>query len=381
MSDGATSIVRDWVPFADPRADNALLRDELVAAAAALIEGGPYILGPAVARFEAALAAEVGVFGAVGVGCGTDALTVALSAVGVRGGDEVIVPSHTAGACVAAIRVLNAVPVLVEVEAATACLDPGAVEAAIGPKVKAIVAVHLYGHPADLDRLERLADAHGIALVEDCAQAQGATFGGRAVGSIGAAGCFSFYPTKNLGALGDGGAVVSADADCVARARALRVYGWCREAQFSEMTDGRCSRLDELQAALLTVKLPHLSAWNERRRAIAARYREALAGLDDLILPVERPGARHVYHLYVVRSPARDALQAALAERGIRTGRHYPYPAHLQPGLVEGVRIPAPLSVTERLQREILSLPIFPSMTDAQVERVIDAVRDALRHV
>src|SRR5579884_3919311 len=198
MSEFGAASKLDWVPFADPRGDNALLGGALVEAAAAVIAGGPYVLGPAVARFETALAA------AVGVGCGTDALTVAMSAVGVGPEDEVVVPSHTAGACVAAIRMLGAVPVLVDVELETGCIDPAAVEAAIGPRVKAIVAVHLYGHPADLGRLQRLADAHGIALIEDCAQAQGASLGGRPVGGIGAAGCFSFYPTKNLGALGDG---------------------------------------------------------------------------------------------------------------------------------------------------------------------------------
>jgi dTDP-4-amino-4,6-dideoxygalactose transaminase len=240
--------------------------------------------------------------------------------------------------------------------------------------------VHLYGEPAELGTILELARVYGLRLVEDCAQSHGALYRSQLTGSFGDVACFSFYPTKNLGALGDGGAVVSTDPDLVARARALRVYGWTREAQLSELPNGRCSRLDEIQAALLLVKLPHLEAWNERRRAIAAAYRQGLAGLP-LALPVERPGARHVYHLYVVRSPARDALQAALLERGIRTGRHYPYPGHLQPGLAAGARLPAPLTTTERLQREILSLPIFPSMSDAQVERTIAAVRDAVRHV
>jgi dTDP-4-amino-4,6-dideoxygalactose transaminase len=371
--------VTDWVPLADPRADNRSLRSELAAAVASVIEGNNYILGPQVSAFETALATSIGAAGAVGVGTGTDALVLAMLGAGIGAGDEVVAPSHTAGATIAAIRMINAVPVLVDVDAQTFCIDAEAVDAAIGPRVKAIIAVHLYGHPADLPRLNAIADRHNVVLMEDCAQAQGASLDGRPVGTAGQAGCFSFYPTKNLGAIGDGGAVTSDDPEFLARIRAMRTYGW-KKAQYAELPNGRCSRLDEVQAAILSVKLASLKTWNERRGRVAAAYGQAFADLP-LICPTERPGARHAYHLYVVRSAKRDALEVALRARGIRTGRHYPWPAHAQPALVEGARIPAPLSVTDTLQREILSLPMFGAMTDAQVERTIAAVRDAHRVV
>lgn len=374
----APAPAQAMVPLADPRGENALLREALIKAATSVIDSGPYILGPAVAGFERALAPALGGAAAVGVGSGTDALVLAMLAAQVLPGDEVIVPSHTAGPSVAAIRMLNAVPVFADVELETGCLDPASVAACMGPKVKAIIAVHLYGHPAEVAELKRIADAHGATLIEDCAQALGAAVDGRPVGSLGHVACFSFYPTKNLGALGDGGAVASLDPALVARAKALRAYGWATKPQFAELPYGRCSRLDELQAALLAVKLEHLDAWNERRRAVAAAYNEAFADLP-LSLPVERHGTRHVYHLYVVRSERRDALEAALARRGIGTGRHYPYPCHIQPGLADGARQSVPLATTERLQGEILSLPVFASMTDGQVDRVIDAVRAAVR--
>jgi dTDP-4-amino-4,6-dideoxygalactose transaminase len=373
-------LALDPIPMADPRADNALVRDELVAAATAVIERGPYILGPAVSAFESELANSLGVAGTASVGTGTDALVIAMLTLGVRPGDEVIVPSHTAGPSVAAIRIVGAIPVLVDVEVDTSCIDPLAVEQAIGPKVKAIIAVHLYGHPADMARLSAIAARNNIHLIEDCAQAQGATLDGKQVGSIGNMGCFSFYPTKNLGALGDGGAVSSVDPAKIEKAKALRLYGWATKPQFAEISGGRCSRLDEIQAAMLAVKLQSLPAWNDRRRAIGAAYDAAFADLP-IVTPIEKPGARHVYHLYVIRSERRDALEMALGRHGIRTGRHYPFPVHIQPGLASGARIPAPLTVTERLQNEILSLPIFVAMSGSQVERTIAAVRNACQEV
>jgi dTDP-4-amino-4,6-dideoxygalactose transaminase len=365
------------VPFADPAADLTRHRESILAAMRGVIERGSYILGPQVARFEEAMAARLGLEGTVGVASGTDALVLALLAVGVGPGHEVITVSHTAGPTVAAIRIVGANPVLVEVEADTFCLDPAGLEGAVGPLTKAIIAVHLYGHPAPLDDILGFARGQRIALVEDCAQAQEATINGRAVGSIGDAGCFSFYPTKNLGAIGDGGLVAAHDPKLVERLRRLRTYGWTTP-QYAELPNGRASRLDELQAAILAVKLPFLAEDVARRRAIAQAYNQAFAGLA-LVLPVERAGFRHVYHLYVIRCRERDALAQHLKERGIMTARHYPYPVHMQPGLAAGARIPAPLAVTEQIGHEILSLPLYPSMPADHQARVIEGVRSFFR--
>jgi dTDP-4-amino-4,6-dideoxygalactose transaminase len=366
------------LPLCDPGAENRSIRKELLDAIGRVVDGGLYILGPEVRAFEHALARSTDTAGAVGVASGTDALVIALQAAGVTAGDEVIAPSHTAGPTVAAIRMIGAVPVLVDVEADTFCLDPAQAEAAVGPRSKALIAVHLYGHPARMDELNAVAARHDLLVIEDCAQAQGARLGGRFVGGIGHLGCFSFYPTKNLGALGDGGAVTANDANLLARARSLRTYGW-QAPQFATLPFGRCSRLDELQAAILKVKIGRVEAMNSRRRRIAALYREGLSDLA-LQLPTERANCRHVYHLFVVRSERRNALEAWLAHAGIVTGRHYPYPAHAQPGLADGARIVGSLSITEQLSGEILSLPMFSAMTDGQVARTIDAIREFHYH-
>jgi dTDP-4-amino-4,6-dideoxygalactose transaminase len=360
------------VPFADPAADLAPHRDSILAAIRAVVERGSYILGPELARFEEAMAARLGLPGAVGVASGTDALVLALLALGIGAGHEVITVSHTAGPTVAAIQMVGAIPVLVDVEADTFCLDPASLEAAAGPLTRAIIAVHLYGHPAALDDILGFARPRGIAVIEDCAQAQEAAVNGRAVGSLGDAGCFSFYPTKNLGAIGDGGLVAARDPALIERLRRLRTYGWSTP-QYSELPNGRGSRLDELQAAILAIKLPFLDEAIARRRAIARVYDQAFAKLP-LVRPIERPGSRHAYHLYVIRCRERDALAQHLKERGIMTARHYPHPVHLQPGLAAGARIPAPLAVTEQTAREILSLPLYPSMPTAHQTRVIEGV-------
>jgi dTDP-4-amino-4,6-dideoxygalactose transaminase len=281
--------------------------------------------------------------------------------------------SHTAGPTVAAIAALGATPVLVDVEADTFCLDPDRLEAAFGPRTKAVLVVHLYGHPADMERIAVIAQAKNVPVIEDCAQAQEALYRNGLVGSFGVMSCFSFYPTKNLGAIGDGGAVLSRDAALIERLRQLRTYGWTRP-QYAEVAGGRCSRLDEMQAAILNVKLARLTELVERRRALAARYTQALRDLP-LMLPVEHADCRHAYHLYVVRSDRRDALMQALDAAGIGTGLHYPHPVHRQPAFAAVARITKPLAVTERLQGEILSLPLFPSMTGEQQNRVIEAVR------
>jgi dTDP-4-amino-4,6-dideoxygalactose transaminase len=361
------------VPVADPGADLGPLRDQIMAAVGGVLDRGEYILGHFVDEFERELAASLGVGAAVGVASGTDAVALALQALGIGVGDEVVTVSHTAGATVAAIRMTGATPVLVDVDPQTYCLDPEQLEPACGARTTAIVAVHLYGHPADMDRIVAFARSRKIAVVEDCAQAQGATFRGRPVGSIGDIGSFSFYPTKNLGAVGDAGAVATSNTGLAERVRLLRTYGWTKP-QFAAVPGGRSSRLDPLQAAILSIKLRHLTTQVERRRAIAHRYREAFTGLP-LQLPVECAGCRHAYHLYVVRTDRRDAIRDHLARQDVMTGQHYPYPAHVQPGLAEGARIPAPLSVTETIAAEILTLPLYPSLTDDQQARVIAGVR------
>jgi dTDP-4-amino-4,6-dideoxygalactose transaminase len=366
----------DMIPLANPRRDLARHEDELIAVTRRVIHSNSYIGGPEVEKFENRLAVSVGTSAAAGLGSGTDSLIFAMQAAGIGRGDEVIVPSHTAGPSVAAIHALSATPVFVDVEYDTACLDVALVAAAIGARTKAILAVHLYGHPAQLDELARLASAHRVALIEDCAQAQGATFSGKPVGSTGSFGCFSFYPTKNLGALGDGGAVTGSKQG-IDLVRKLRVYGWSTP-QYSELPFGRCSRLDELQAGYLNVRLAGLAQDVNARRRIAEIYRDRMSGLA-IDLPVERPGCRHAYHLFVIKTDRRDAFRNHLSEAGIMTGVHYPFPAHLQPGLSANARIASDLGVTLRLQGRILSLPMFATMSDAEIEKVADGVRSFFR--
>lgn len=366
-------VVRTRIPLADPRADLVALRDRILAAVTGVVDSGSYILGEEVNALEGELADRLGVAGTVGVGCGTEALVLGMLAASIGPGDEVITVSHTAGATAAAILMIGAVPVLVDVCADTFCMDARALDQAIGPRTKALMPVHLYGHPADMAAIGAVAQRRGLTVIEDCAQAQEASIDGRQVGSIGDVGCFSFYPTKTLGALGDGGMVASRERALVERARSLRTYGWTKP-QYSEIRGGVCTRLDELQAAILRVKLAALTSDVDARRRIAARYGQELAGLP-LILPVERKGCRHVYHLYVVRCDRRDQLADHLAGDGISTGIHYRYPVHLQPGLASGARIAGSLQTTEAVAGEILSLPIYPSLSPEAQERVITSVR------
>jgi dTDP-4-amino-4,6-dideoxygalactose transaminase len=268
---------------------------------------------------------------------------------------------------------IGAIPVLIDIEPVNYCLDPAKLERARSPRTKAIIAVHLYGHPADMDRIVEFGRRHGIAIVEDCAQAQEATFRGQPVGSIGEVGCFSFYPTKILGAIGDAGAIATRDTAIAEELRRLRAYGWT-EPQFAALQGGRSSRLDALQAAILSLRLRHVAAEVERRRAIASEYGKALADLP-LHLPQESAGCRHVYHLYIIRTEQREKIRTHLERDGISTGLHYPYPVHAQPGLAAGARIPAPLTVTETVAREILTLPLFPSLSEDQQARVIASLR------
>jgi dTDP-3-amino-3,4,6-trideoxy-alpha-D-glucose transaminase len=358
------------VRLLDLRAAHAELAVELERAAARVIASGSYILGPELERFEAAFARDVDAAHCVGVGCGLDALALALAARGVEPGDEVIVPGHTFIATWLAVTRIGAVPVPVDPTRDGFNIDPDAVAAAIGPRTAAIVPVHLYGEPAALDPLRMLAERHGLALVDDAAQAHGARLQGRPIGSGTDATAWSFYPGKNLGALGDGGAVTTDDARLAERVRRLRNYG--SQEKYEHIEQGANSRLDELQAALLSCKLPLLAGWNERRRALAARYTDGLADLP-LALPVDQY-AEHVFHLYVVRSGERDELRAALERMGIETGIHYPIACHRQRAFAETPPSRAHLPVSERLADEVLSLPMGPHLSDENADRVIEAL-------
>jgi dTDP-4-amino-4,6-dideoxygalactose transaminase len=362
--------VLEPIYFARPSAQYQAHAPAIDAAIRRVLNNPIYIMGEEVRRFEEEFARFVGVEHAVGVANGTDALQLALRAYDIGHGDEVITTAHTAVATVAAIDMTGAVPRFVDISPDSYGLDPGQVARGHGPPPHANQPVHIYGHPVEMGPLVELAERKGLALIEDCAQAHGARWQGRMVGSIGQVGCFSCYPTKNLGAIGDAGVITTSDAKIAERLRLLRQYGW-RHGQVSEIP-GYNSRLDELQAAILRVKLPLLEETNAARRRIAVRYNQAFADLP-LTLPTEAPGAEAVSHLYVLRSPQRDRLKAALADRGIFAGIHYPLPAHKHPAYID--RFPASLPVTERVAGEILSLPMYPELSDDQVERVVEGVR------
>jgi dTDP-4-amino-4,6-dideoxygalactose transaminase len=365
------------VPFVDFRPQLAAVRGELDAALARVLDSGWFVLGPEGEAFERELAQAFGAGEAVGVANGTDALQLSLRALGIGPGDEVITSSISAAFTALAIVQCGARPVFVDVEEATLNLDPGRVAEAIGARTRAIVPVHLYGHPADMGPLLRLADEHDLALLEDACQAHGALHEGRPVGTLRGErgiGALSFYPTKNLGALGDGGAVLVNDPALAARLRALRNGG--QSNRYRHETFGVNSRLDELQAAILRVGLRHLPAWTQRRRALAAFYLSELRGCG-VALPVEQAYAWAVYHLFVVRHEKRDALAKALAERGVGTLIHYPIPLHLQPAFAELGGRAGDCPVAERACAEILSLPLFPGLSDEQAAVVAAAVRDA----
>ncbi len=361
------------IPWASPLAQFQAHDTAIRAAVANVFESGVYVLGPQVEAFEDAFATYCGVTDAVGVGSGTEALVLALKALGIGPGDEVITVSHTALATAAAILAVGATPVLVDIDTATYLLDPAEVEAAVTAKSKAIVAVHLYGLANDMDAILAVARKSGLRVIEDCAQAAGGRFNGRRLGSLGDIGCFSFYPTKNLGAIGDGGMIVTSDRDLAIRIRRLRQYGWDQHRETRE--PGSNSRLDPIQAAILGVKLPFLDQDNERRRNIARFYGNRLSGLA-LTLPAVRNQADHVYHLYVVACDDRDALASHLSRAGVGTGIHYPVPVHLHGGYDKQVVTPKHgLSRTERVAKRILTLPLYPELTDAETETVVTSVR------
>jgi dTDP-4-amino-4,6-dideoxygalactose transaminase len=355
----------------NPHAQYLALREEIDAAIRRVLDSGWYILGEEVAAFEAEFAAYLGIEHAVGVGSGTEAIHLALAACGIGRGDEVITVSHTAVATVAAVEMAGATPVLVDVDPATFTMIPAKLEAAITPRTKAVLPVHLYGQSADMDAICAVASRYGLRVIEDASQAHGATWNGRRVGSIGDVGCFSLYPTKNLGGLGDGGIVTTADADLAQRMRSLREYGW--ERRFISERPGWNTRLDEMQAAVLRVKLAHLDRFTERRRDIAARYDAGLRDLD-VQLPARRADDGHVFHLYVVRAKQRNQLLEFLRSREIGASLHYPEPVHRQPAYLNRLPGPNDLPETERLAEEILSLPIYPELGSDNQQRVIEAV-------
>ncbi len=356
-----------------PGADSADLMDIRTAIDRVLAHGW-FVLGPEVEAFEAEFAQASGAAYAVGVGTGTDAIALALRAIGIAAGDEVITSPLSAAYSALAIMMAGARPVFADIDPERLTIDPVAIERAIGPRTRAIVPVHLYGQPAAMDAIEALASRHNLIIVEDCCQAHLATANGRPVGTIGAAGAFSFYPTKNLGALGDGGAIITNDAALAARLKRLRNGG--QSDRYRHQEAGVNSRLDELQAAILRARLPKLPEWTRRRRALAARYRRALDGLPNTggtatIVPREcDPG--HVYHLFVIRSTDRNGLQARLASEGIETLIHYPVAIPRQPAL-SGER-PSDCPIAIRVCEEVLSLPLNPALRDEDVDAVAAAL-------
>ena len=367
------------IPFFLTKPQYLTIKDELDAAVQRVLDTSFFVLGQELTAFEAAWADYLGVARAVGVGSGTEAIHLALRALDIGPGDEVLTVSHTAVATTVAISSTGATPVFVDIDPHTYTMDCTDLERRITPRSKAIVPVHLYGHPAEMGRVLPLAEHHGLVVVEDAAQAHGTAYRGHRCGTLGAAGAFSFYPTKNLGAYGDGGAVVTNDTALAERLVLLRNYGWSE--RYYSAIKGYNSRLDELQAAILAAKLPYLDSWNARRRRLAALYTATLAGdtgASAIQVPTEAAWAAHTYHLYVVRVPERDRVQAGLRERGIATQVHYPVPVHLQEAYRDLGYVPGSLPHTEQAAAEILSLPLYPELTDDDVQYVAAALRETV---
>jgi dTDP-4-amino-4,6-dideoxygalactose transaminase len=371
----ATPAQLPIIPFLDLSAQYATIRDEVLEALQQVAESGSYVLGPRVAAFEQAFAAHVGARHCIGVNSGTSALHLALICAGCVPGDEVITAPMTFIATTWAISYVGARPVFVDVDPVTYTLDPRQVEERITRRTRAIVPVHLYGQPADMDPILEIGRRRGIAIVEDAAQAHGAMYHGRGVGTLGLCGCYSFYPGKNLGAYGEAGAVVTDDDEVAQRLRALRDHAQSRRYHHAEL--GFNYRMDALQGAVLGVKLKHLESWTEARRRFAERYRERLTGLP-LKLPTEAADRRHVWHLFVALHPERDRIRRELEVRGIQTGLHYPVPVHLQAAYAHLRHQPGDFPTSERVASECFSLPLYPEMTEEQQDRVIGALQEIL---
>ncbi len=361
------------VPFLDLKAQYATIKDEIHAAVADVMQNTAFAGGPFVAKFEQAFAQFCGTKHAIGVGNGTDALWLSLLAIGIGPGDEVITVPDTFIATAEAISYCGAKPVFVDVDETSYNMDPARFEAAITPKTKAVLPVHLFGQPVDMDPILAIAKAHGLHLIEDACQAHGAQYKGRNAGSMGVTGCFSFYPGKNLGAYGEAGAIVTNDDAIAAKIRVFRDHGQAKKYYHDAI--GWNARMDGIQGAILSVKLKYLADWNEARRAHAREYTELLAPVKQVITPVEAGYARHVFHIYAIRIKERDRLMAYLAEKGISCGIHYPVPVHLQKayqslGLGEGN-----FPVAERCATEFLSLPMYAELTSEQIRFVADQIK------
>lgn len=362
-----------FIPVSNPKARYINKRNEFLKAAEAVIEKGMYILGDEVSSFEKEFAEYIGVKYCVGVANGTDALAIALRGLGVKAGDEVITVSHSAVATVAAIEMSGAVPVFADIEPDTRCIDPEKITKLISTKTKVIIPVHIYGQPAKINEIIAIAHDNEIKVLEDCAQAHGAKVDGKKVGSFGDAATFSFYPTKNLGAIGDGGAVVMNSSEVFEKILALRQYGWHK--RYISDFPGVNSRLDELQAAFLRIKLRELDKDNARRNEIAKKYSSVIDKLN-LKAQVKIPNTYHAYHLYVLESENRDELAKFLNLKDIGTALHYPLPIHLQPAYKGRIRGGDALHQTELLYKNILSIPMYPELNNAEVKRVTDALME-----
>jgi dTDP-4-amino-4,6-dideoxygalactose transaminase len=373
----AVTVTRPPVPLVDLAVQHAPLEDEILAAWHRILRAGTFVCGPEVAAFERDFAEACGVAHCVGVSSGTDALVLALRALGVGPGDRVIVPANTFFATAEAVSVVGAEPVLVDCDPLTRTISAQAVEDELCARGAAgVIAVHLYGHPADIDALSAVAAAHDAWVIEDAAQAQLARYRGACTGGLGRMGCFSFYPSKNLGAPGEAGAVTTNDAALADAVRTLRHHGQ-RSANRHELV-GCNARMGELAAAALRIKLERLETWTRARRRVAGRYRAGLADVRAIGLPYTAPWAEPVWHLYAVEVDDRDAVRARLLEMGVATGVHYPTPIHLQPAYAHLGHAPGAFPAAERNAARTLSLPMFPELVDAQVDRVVEALRAAV---
>ena len=361
------------ISLVDLTAQYHSIKKEIDAAVLSTLESGHFILGPQVVKFEESVATYLGVKHAIGLASGTDALVIALRALNIGEGDEVIIPAYTFFATAGTVMSVGAKPVIVDVDPQSYQIDVSKIEAAITSKTKAIIPVHLYGHPAEMNPILEIARKRGLKVIEDNAQGYGAEYLERKTGTMGEVGCLSFFPTKNLGAYGDGGMVVTNDDALAEHMRMLRAHGW-KKKYYSEMV-GYNSRLDAMQAAILQVKFPHLDEWNEKRRELSKRYNEHLAPLG-IVTPIEREWAKHVYHLYIIRSAKREALQTFLKEKGIASEVYYPLPPHLSVpcrkyGYKEG-----DFPHAEKAAKETLALPLYPELTLEQQDQVIAAVKE-----
>ena len=364
------------VPFLDLNAHHAPLRAEFDRAIAEVIDSGAFAGGPFVEKFEASFAAFNHAQHAIGLGSGTEALWLSLLACGIGAGDEVITVPNTFMATAEAITYCGAQPIFVDVEESTYTMDPAALEKVLTPKTRAIIPVHLFGQPADMDPILDFAREHDLFVIEDAAQAHGAEYKGRRVGTLGDAGCFSFYPGKNLGAFGEAGAVVTDNSELQEKIRILRDHGQVRKYRHT-MVGWNC-RMDGIQAAILSVKLKHLESANSRRRAHASQYNQAFEGVEEVATPFEAPYAKHVYHIYAIRVQERDEVMWLLKEKGIQCGVHYPVPVHLQKAYQSLGYDTGALPISEQTALEFISLPMFPELTETQIAMVALGVREAV---